>query len=43
MIVVTHNEDLAARKARRVHMADGRILTDDESQLRSSAAQEGAV
>ena len=43
MIVVTHNEDLAARMPRRVHMADGRILTDDESQLRSSAAQEGAV
>jgi lipoprotein-releasing system ATP-binding protein len=43
MIVVTHNEDLAARMPRRLHMADGRILTDDESQRRSSAAQEGAV
>jgi len=30
MIVVTHNEDLAARMPRRLHMADGRILSDDE-------------
>ena len=43
MIVVTHNEDLAARMPRRLQMADGRILTDDETQHRSAAAQEGAV
>ncbi|MCS6914844.1 MAG: ABC transporter ATP-binding protein [Myxococcota bacterium] len=29
MIVVTHNEDLAARLPRRLHMTDGRIVEED--------------
>ena len=32
MIVVTHNEDLAARMPRRLHMAEGQILPDARMQ-----------
>jgi lipoprotein-releasing system ATP-binding protein len=40
MIVVTHNEDLAARMPRRLHMVKGRIVTDAEA---SAAAAPGAA
>ncbi|HMY59257.1 MAG TPA: ABC transporter ATP-binding protein [Pseudomonadota bacterium] len=43
MIVVTHNEDLAARMPRRLHMADGRILTDEEAKRHATAVQEGVA
>jgi lipoprotein-releasing system ATP-binding protein len=43
MIVVTHNEDLAARMPRRLHMVDGRIVEGDAAVAHAvkAAAAEG--
>ena len=42
MLVVTHNADMATRMPRRLHMLDGRLLSEDEARTFHLAAEAAA-